>query len=70
MRMVFQIVGGRQLWRGKGVDREYLRGNSKGELSNSEIETLDSLLEQVDELNLLKARAEYTLRHQPDSGPS
>jgi transposase len=24
MRMVFQIVGGRQLWRGKGVDREYL----------------------------------------------
>jgi hypothetical protein len=24
MRMVFQLVGGRQLWRGKGVDREYL----------------------------------------------
>jgi len=24
IRMVFQIVGGRQLWRGKGVDREYL----------------------------------------------
>ena len=24
MRMVFQIVSGRQLWRGKGVDREYL----------------------------------------------
>ena len=24
MRMVFQIVGGRQLWRGRGVDREYL----------------------------------------------
>ena len=24
MRMVYQIVGGRQLWRGKGVDREYL----------------------------------------------
>ncbi len=22
--MVFQIVGGQQLWRGKGVDREYL----------------------------------------------
>lgn len=24
MRMVFQLVGGRQLWRGKGVDRGYL----------------------------------------------
>jgi len=24
MRMVYQIVGGRQVWRGKGVDREYL----------------------------------------------
>jgi len=24
MRMVFQIVGGGQLWRGKGVDREYM----------------------------------------------
>ncbi|TWT84070.1 Transposase [Planctomycetes bacterium CA13] len=24
MRMLFQIVSGRQLWRGKGVDREYL----------------------------------------------
>ncbi len=24
MRMVFQLVGGRQLWRGKDVDREYL----------------------------------------------
>ncbi len=24
MRMVFQIVGGRQVWRGKGIDREYI----------------------------------------------
>jgi len=24
MRMVFQLVSGRQVWRGKGVDREYL----------------------------------------------
>ena len=24
--MVFQLVSGRQLWRGKGVDREYLLG--------------------------------------------
>ncbi len=26
MRMVFQLVSGRQLWHGKGVDREYLLG--------------------------------------------
>ena len=24
MRMVYQVVGGRQVWRGKGVDREHL----------------------------------------------
>ena len=24
MRMVYQLVGGRQVWRGQGVDREYL----------------------------------------------
>ena len=24
MRMVYQLVGGRQVWRGKGVDREYV----------------------------------------------
>ena len=24
MRMVYQLVGGRQVWRGKGVDRQYL----------------------------------------------
>jgi transposase len=24
MRMVYQLVGGRQMWRGRGVDREYL----------------------------------------------
>ena len=24
MRMIYQLVGGKQVWRGKGVDREYL----------------------------------------------
>jgi hypothetical protein len=49
---------------------DLLRRNSEGELSKGEIDELDSLLQQVDELNLLKARAEYTLRHQPETGPS
>ena len=35
---------------------------SSDELSSDESEELDSLIGQVDELNLLKARAEYTLR--------
>ena len=26
MRMVYQLVGGQQLWRGRGVDRDYLLG--------------------------------------------
>jgi len=49
---------------------ELLRGNSEGELSKKEVAELDALLEQVDELNLLKARAEYTLRQQPEAGTS
>ena len=49
---------------------ELLQRNSEGELSKDEIDELDSLLEQVDELNLLKARAEYTLRQQPQTGTS
>jgi len=28
MRRVHQLVGGRQVWRGRGVDREYLLANS------------------------------------------
>ena len=35
---------------------------SSDELSSDESEELDLLIGQVDELNLLKARAEYTLR--------
>ena len=35
---------------------------SSDELSSDESKELDSLIGQVEELNLLKARAEYTLR--------
>jgi len=30
MRMVYQLVGGRQVWRGKGIDREYLLAKLQG----------------------------------------
>ena len=49
---------------------ELLRRNSEGELSKDETTELDSILQQIDELNLIKARAEYTLRHQSESGTS
>ncbi|QDV85229.1 hypothetical protein TBK1r_42080 [Stieleria magnilauensis] len=49
---------------------DLLQRNSEGGLSKEEIDELDSLLEQVDELNLSKARAEYTLRQQPQTGTS
>jgi hypothetical protein len=35
--------------------------NSENQLSNEESETLDKLLAQVDQLNILKTRARYTL---------
>ena len=41
--------------------QELLIKNSKNYLSNEEAETLDRLLAQVDQLNILKTRARYTL---------
>jgi len=46
---------------------ELLNRNSEGKLTDEELVELDRLLKQIDELNLLKARAEYTLRHQSES---
>ncbi|MEH1853528.1 MAG: hypothetical protein V7L11_18085 [Nostoc sp.] len=41
--------------------QELLVKNSDNDLSDDETETLDRLLAQVDQLNILKARARYTL---------
>lgn len=46
---------------------DLLDRNADGKLTDEEREQLDLLIEQVDELNLLKARAEFTLRHQEDA---
>ncbi|MBD2566922.1 hypothetical protein [Anabaena lutea] len=40
---------------------ELLMKNSENQLSNEESETLDKLLAQVDQLNIIKTRARYTL---------
>jgi hypothetical protein len=47
---------------------DLLARNAAGALDERETAELDSLIEQIDELNLLKARAAYTLRHQENSG--
>ncbi|MBC6430285.1 hypothetical protein FM036_05315 [Nostoc sp. HG1] len=41
--------------------QELLIKNSETNLSNQEAETLDRLLAQVDQLNIIKTRARYTL---------
>ena len=47
---------------------DLLARNSAGTLSVQESKQLDSLIEQIDELNLLTARADFTLRHQTNTG--
>jgi hypothetical protein len=42
---------------------DLLAQNADGEISPEETAMLDRLLEQVDQLNLLKARAHYTLQY-------
>ena len=47
---------------------ELLSRNAEGNITDEELSELDRLVKQVDELNLLKARAEFTLRHQSETG--
>lgn len=42
--------------------QELLIKNSENNLSDEETETLDRLLAQVDQLNIIKTRARYTLK--------
>lgn len=42
---------------------ELLERNAEGQLSIEENTKLDTLLEQVDQLTLLRTRARYTLKH-------
>ena len=43
-----------------------LMKNSENQLSNEEFETLDKLLAQVDQLNIIKTKARYTLNRLPE----
>lgn len=52
-------------------DQQYLDSllakNKESQLSEEESQSLDKLLARVDQLNLLKARAHYTLKHLENS---
>jgi hypothetical protein len=43
-----------------------LMKNPENQLSNEESETLDKLLAKVDQLNIIKTRARYTLNQLPE----
>ncbi|MBK1990668.1 hypothetical protein A0J48_024640 [Sphaerospermopsis aphanizomenoides BCCUSP55] len=45
---------------------ELLVKNADNQLSNEEMETLDRLISQIDQLNVLKTRARYTLNQLQD----
>jgi hypothetical protein len=42
---------------------DLLARNTDSQLSTEELATLDHLLDQLDQLNILKARAQYTLQY-------
>jgi hypothetical protein len=42
---------------------DLLERNTENQLSTEDLETLDRLLAQLDQLNILKARAQYTLQY-------
>lgn len=44
--------------------KELLKRNQTGKISQSELEELNDLLARVDQMNILKARALYTLQQQ------
>jgi hypothetical protein len=47
---------------------DLLSRNARGELLGDDVVTLDQLLTRVDDLNILKARARYTLERSSQTG--
>lgn len=64
MRMVYQLVGGRQLWRGKGVDREYLLAKLQ-EFHRQHKTPLDQAIRDLHEAFVWLPKSEYAAEAQP-----
>jgi len=64
MRMVYQLVGGRQVWRGKGVDREYLLAKLQ-EFHRLHQTPLDQTLQDLNEAFAWLPRSVYAAEAKP-----
>jgi hypothetical protein len=64
MRMVYQLVGGRQLWRGKGVEREYLLAKLQ-EFHRLHASPLDQAIRDLHEAFVWLPKSAYAAEAQP-----
>ena len=64
MRMVYQLVGGRQLWRGKGVDREYLLAKLQ-EFHRLHASPLDQAIRELHEAFAWLPKSAYAAEAKP-----
>ena len=64
MRMVYQLVGGRQLWRGKGVDREYLLAKLQ-EFHRVHKTRVDQVVQDMNEAFAWLPRSAYATEAKP-----
>jgi hypothetical protein len=67
MRMVYQLVGGRQLWRGKGVNREYLLAKLQ-EFHRVHKTPLDQVIRDLDEAFAWLPKSAYAEEAKPLAG--
>jgi transposase len=64
MRMVYQLVGGRQLWRGKGVDRDYLLAKLQ-EFHRLHANPLDQAIRDLHEALVWLPKSAYAAEAKP-----
>lgn len=64
MRMVFQLVGGRQVWRGHGVDREYLLDKIR-EFHRSHATPINQVVQDMEEAFKWLPKSVYATEARP-----
>jgi transposase len=67
MRMVYQLVGGRQVWRGRGVDREYLLAKLQ-EFHRVHHTPIDQAIRDLHEAFVWLPKAAYAAEAKPLTG--
>lgn len=64
MRMVYQLVGGRQVWRGRGVDREYLLSKLQ-EFHREHHSPIDQAIRDLNEAFVWLPKSAYAAEAKP-----